>query len=223
MLGWFTGLGIWVKIGIVAGIVGVFALMVWYVHHSIYDSGYRDAEAKYKPQIQKLQQDLTNSQSDLDAAAKVNRTFSEENNRIAGLLRSQSMELDKLEAAKITAQNEARAALARVTANQKRYSAELARLQSIVNGPPMTEGDSEEADSILRSILRDRMSISTGAAEAGGDHAAAPGGGSEGAGGAALHQQIGLAFGTAANQDRFEEGEQSPGGSGGGARLARAR
>lgn len=223
MLTWFTGLGIWIRVGIAAAIVGAFALMIWFVYHSIYESGYRDAEAKYKPQVQKLESDLKVSQADLDTAAQVNRTFSVENQRLAKLSRDQSMKLDELEAAKITAQNSARDALARVAANQKRYSAEIARLTAIVNGPPMTEGDSEEADAILRSILRDRMSVRTGAAEAGRDPAAAASGSGEGGGAAAVYQQGRFAGHTAAYLLGLEESQQGPGGSGSGDRLASAR
>lgn len=208
MLGWFGALGLWVKVAVIASVLAIIAGSIWLVYHSIYERGYRDAEAKYKPQVQKLEGDLKNSQSDLVAAAAVNKTFSEENARLGTLLRDQTLAISKMEAAKIEAQNEARAALARVTANQKRYSAEIARLQSIVNGPPMTEGDCEEADSIMRTILRDRMPINTGA-EADRDRTAGASGDGEGGGGAAVYQQDGRPSAATANQDRFEGGQQA--------------
>lgn len=221
MLALFMGLGLWVRVGIVAAIVGAFALAIWFVYHSIYETGYRAAVAKLQPQIDKLTVDLKNSQADLSTAVAVNKTFATENDRLAGLLRDQSFALDKLRADAITAQNEARAALERVAANQKRYSAELARLKSIVNGPPMTEGDSDEADSILRAILRDRLSVGP-RAEAPGDHPARADRGGEDRSGPAVYQQGGPATSAAANQARFEDGQQGAGGGRGGARLTRA-
>lgn len=223
MLMWaaFKSLGVWIQIAIVVAILAAFAGGIWYIHHSIYQSGYRAAEEKLKPQIQKLEQDLKNVRADLDQAVGINATFQAENKRLADLARQQTMQLDALAAKAIEAQNQARDALARVAANQKRYSAEIARLQAILNGPPMTEGDSEEADSILRSVLRDRLSIDPRAEAPGGGNAA-QGGGGEGRGTAAVHRQGSAAAPAVADQDRPENRQPQSGGSRGSARPARA-
>lgn len=218
----FKGLGIWVRVAIVAAILLTIFGAIYFVYHSIKMTGYREAEDLYKPKIQKLEQDLKNANADLLKAVGINATFKNEIDRLGALVRDQNMSIDKLNADAIEAQNRAREALARVAANQKRYSAEIARLQAIVNGPPITEGECEEADSIMRSILRDRMPNSAGATPPAGKRSA-EGGGSESAGGSTVHEQGRFAGYTAAYILGLEESQQGTGGGSGGARLASAR
>lgn len=169
MLGWFTGLGIWIKVAIFAAILGLIAGAVWYIHHSIYREGYVAAENVYKPQVTKLEIDVRNAQADTAKAVAINVTFKAENDRLDGIVRIQNLAIGKYEADAIEAQNKARAAIAAVIREQAantKNRAEIKRLQDIVNGPPLTEKDCEEADNILRTLLRDGVSVRTGATPA---------------------------------------------------------
>lgn len=167
MLSWFLGLGMWIKVAIVVAILGLIAGVVWYIHHSIWKDGYTAAEKVYEPQITKLTQDVKNAQEDTAKAVAINVTFQAENNRLAGIVKDQAASISKFEADSIEAQNKARAAMAQVLREQAtntRNRAEIKRLQDIVNGPPLTEKDCEEADNILRTLLRDGVSVGAGAA-----------------------------------------------------------
>lgn len=165
MLGWFTGLGLWIRIAIVVGILAVIAAAVWYVHHSIWKDGYRAAEAKLVPQITKLENDLKNARSDLDLALAANAAFKKANVELADKVAAQNVSIAAFEHAALEAQTKARAAIAQVirtNAENTKVRAELKRLQDIINGPPMTEGDCEQADLILRNLLRDSVPVSAG-------------------------------------------------------------
>jgi len=167
MFGWFTGLGIWIKVAIIAALLGLVVGAVWYIHHSIWKDGYVAAEVVYKPQVAKLQQDVKDAQADTAKAVAINVTFKAENDRLAGQVKEQAASISQFEADAITAQNKARAAMAQVIREQAtntRNRAEIKRLQDIVNGPPLTEKDCEEADNILRTLLRDGVSVGAGAA-----------------------------------------------------------
>lgn len=160
MLTWFTGLGLWIKLAIVAAFLALIVGAVWYIHHSIWKSGYDAAEAVLKPQIAKLTTDLKNVSDDRDRVLDINKTFAAENKRLGEVVIGQNVQVQKFEADALAAQNKARAALAQVQreqANNARNRSEIARLEAIVSGPVITEGDCEEADSILRTLLRDRV------------------------------------------------------------------
>lgn len=162
MLSWFTGLGMAVKVGIVLAILALVAGTVWYVHHAIWKDGYNAATVKLQPVIDKLTVDLKNSQADLTTATSVNATFAAENKRLAAIVNDQNLRVQTYEAKAIEAQNKARTAINELQKQQRNnaaWKAELARLQAIVNGPAMKEGDCEEADAILRTLVRDRMPV----------------------------------------------------------------
>lgn len=201
----FKGLGLWVRLAIVAAILAVIAGTVWYVYHSIKMTGYREAEAVYKPKVEKLQKDLENANKDLADAVKINGIFKKTIEDLGNQVRAQNLEVDKLKADALVAQAQARDAVARIAANQKRYSAEIARLQAIVNGPPMTEGECEEADSIMRSILRDRLSNDAGATPTTGSRGA-QGGDDQGAGAATVREPKRSSAGATTHQDRPQNG-----------------
>lgn len=185
MLGWFTGLGWAFKLGIILAIVAVVGGTVWYVHHSIWKDGYAAAELKYKPQLLKAQADLANTMADLQNAIAVNKQFEAELKRLTALTREQQQSIDMFKQTALAAEIKLRKVLLDVAMKEKRYTAEIARLLAIVSGPPMTEGDCEEADSILRTLVRDRLRNDGGAAPAGGSPA--PGGTSGGGGRAPVH------------------------------------
>lgn len=185
MLGWFTGLGWAVKLGIVLAIVAVVGGTVWYVHHSIWKDGYNAAELKYKPQLQKAQADLANTMADLQNAINVNKQFEAELKRLSALTLEQQQSIDMFKQSALAAEIKLRKALLDIAVKEKRYTAEIARLLAIVSGPPMTEGDCEEADSILRTLVRDRLR-DNGAAPLAGD-GAPKSGTSRGGGGAPVH------------------------------------
>jgi len=157
MLGWFTGLGLAVKLAVFAGMLAVIAGAAWAVHHSIWKGGYSAAEVKYKPQLIKAQADLANSQADLQNAINVNLQFQEELKRLAALNQAQQTSIDLFKQDALVAEIRLRKVLLEVAVKEKRYTAEIKRLLDIVSGPTLTEGDCEEADSILRSLIRDRV------------------------------------------------------------------
>ena len=164
MLGWFTGLGAAIKFGIILAILAAVVGGGWYIHHTIWKDGYNAATVKLQPIIDKLSADLKNAMSDLTSAVQVNETFAAENKRLSTIVTSQTAAVQKYEAAAIQAQNKARTALndlQRQYRSNATLKVELARLQAIVDGPPMTEKDCEEADAILRNLVRDRLSVGT--------------------------------------------------------------
>jgi len=160
MLGWFTGLGLWIKLAIIAAFLALIVGAVWYIHHSIWKDGYDAAEAKLKPEIARLSTDLKNVTDDRNRVLDINKAFDAENKRLAGIVAQQNQQVQQFQADALAAQEKARAALAQVLreqANNTRNRSEIKRLEAIVNGPAITEGDCEEADSILRTLLRDRV------------------------------------------------------------------
>jgi hypothetical protein len=149
----FGAMNLWWRIGSVAIVCAVIGGGIWYVHHQIYRSGYEDAEAIYKPKVAKLETDLA-------GAMAANARFVAENDRLAKAVTEQNLAVDGFRADALKAQDDARAAMAKVIreqASNTRNRAEIKRLEAIVNGPPLTEGDCAQADDILRSLIRDRL------------------------------------------------------------------
>lgn len=157
MLGWFTGLGLWIKLAIVAAIFAAVAGAVWYIHHSIWKEGYNAATLKLQPVIDKQAVDLKNALSDVAQAREINKQFEIELRRLQTLTAEQQVSIDKFKADALAAEIKVRRALVEIAAKEKRYTAEIARLVAIAAGPVMTEGAYEEADAILRTLVRDRM------------------------------------------------------------------
>lgn len=168
MLGWFTGLGVWIKVAIFAGIIAIFAGAVWYIHHTIWKEGYNAAVVKLQPIIDKQAIDLKNALADVKQAQEINKQFEIELRRLQALTTEQQVSIDKFKAEALAAEIKVRRALVEIAAKEKRYTAEIARLVAIASGPPITEGAYEEADAILRTLVRDRMRNDGDATPAGG-------------------------------------------------------
>lgn len=168
MLGWFTGLGLWIKLAIVAAIFAAVAGAVWYIHHSIWKEGYTAATLKLQPVIDKQAIDLKNALADVAQAQEINKQFEIELRRLHTLTTEQQVSIDKFKADALAAEIKVRKALVEIAAKEKRYTAEIARLVAIAAGPVMTEGAYEEADAILRTLVRDRMRNDGDTAPAGG-------------------------------------------------------
>lgn len=168
MLGWFTGLGIWIRLAIVAAILAVVAGAVWYIHHSIWKEGYSAATLKLQPVIDKQAMDLKNALADVAQAQEINKQFEAELRRLHALTAEQQVSIDKFKADALAAEIKVRRALVEIAAKEKRYTAEIARLVAIAAGPVMTEGAYEEADAILRALVRDRLRNDGTPAPAGG-------------------------------------------------------
>lgn len=171
MLGWFTGLGIWIKVAIFAGILAIIGGAVWYIHHAIWKEGYTAATLKLQPIIDKAVIDLKNAQADVKQAQEINKQFEIELRRLQALTAEQQVTIDKFKAEALAAEIKVRKALVEIAAKERRYTAEIARLVAIASGPPITEGAYEEADAILRTLVRDRVR-NDGAAETAGGGAA---------------------------------------------------
>lgn len=163
------GLGIWWRVGILAAFVLMIAGAIWYVHHTIYREGYTDAESVYKPKVAKLETDLKNAQDDIAKAVAINEQFKRANDELKKQVQEQALSIQQFQADADAAREAARKAMQQVIREQAantRNRAEIKRLQDIVNGPPMTEGDCAEADNILRTLLRDRGVPNAGATPA---------------------------------------------------------
>jgi hypothetical protein len=76
--------------------------------------------------------------------------------RLRDLYAEQTAEIERLKAERVLAEQRVREALRKVVATERRYTAEIARLRAIAEGPVLTEGAYEEADAILRALVRDR-------------------------------------------------------------------
>jgi len=190
MLTWFGGLGVLIKMAIVAAIVAAVAGAVWYIHHSIWKEGYNAATLKLQPVIDKQSLELQNARADLKQAMEINRQFEAEVRRLTDVTAEQQMSIDKFKADALAAEIKVRRALVEIAAKEKRYTKEIQRLVAIAAGPPITEGAYEEADSILRSLVRDRLfeHAGTNPAPAGGG---SPQGGAGGSGGGSSVRQPG--------------------------------
>ena len=171
MLGWFTGLGIWLKVAIFAGILAIIGGAVWYVHHAIWKEGYNAATLKLQPIIDKQAVDLKNALADVKQAQEINKQFEIELRRLQALTAEQQVSIDKFRSDALAAEIKVRKALVEIAAKERRYTAEIARLVAIASGPPITEGAYEEADAILRTLVRDRMRDDGAPAAAGGSPA----------------------------------------------------
>lgn len=147
------GMNLWWRIGVIALVVAIIGGAAWYIHHAIWKDGYDSAEAIYKPKVAKLETDLA-------SAMAANARFVAENERLQTAVRDQNLQVTKFQADALKAQDDAREAMAKVIreqASNTRNRAEIKRLEAIVNGPPLTEGDCAQADDILRTLMRDRL------------------------------------------------------------------
>jgi CHASE3 domain sensor protein len=97
-------------------------------------------------------------EADRDRALKANVAALAELDRLRALYAEQAQEMERLKSAATAAEARVREALRKVVATEKRYSAEIERLRAIAAGPTMTEGACDEADAILRALVRDRAS-----------------------------------------------------------------
>lgn len=156
MLGW-TALGIWIKVAIVAGILAAIAGGVWFIHHTIWKTGYQAAETKLKPEIVRLEGVNKNLDADLKHALDVNLQFKLKLKDLEAAYELQSLLVEDYKARTLAAEVRVRKALLEIAQKEKRYTAEIARLVAIAGGPALTEGACEEADAILRGLARDRM------------------------------------------------------------------
>lgn len=168
MLGWFTGLGTAIKIGIVLAIFASIGGAIWYIHHAIWKEGYNAATLKLQPIIDKQAVDLKNALADIAQAQEINKQFAVELQRLHTLTVEQQVSIDKFKADALAAEIKVRKVLVEIAAKERRYTAEIARLLAIASGPPITEGAYEEADNILRTLVRDRMRNDGGSAPAAG-------------------------------------------------------
>jgi hypothetical protein len=163
MLGWFSAASLGIKIAILVAIALALAGTAWAVQRAVFHWGYDAAVAEYTPKIQKANFDRDVAISDLKAARKVNDEFAIELGRMQALVDEQKKSIDEYRIAKLNAEIVLRKALVDIAGKEKRYTAEIARLLAIASGPTITEGACEEADAILRSLIRDRLREHAGA------------------------------------------------------------
>lgn len=169
MLAWFTTASLAIKIGIVVGILAAFFGFGWLVYHTLYHWGYDEAKAEDAPIIAKAKNDLANAIKDVETAQRINKEFQVEVERLHGLTVEQQVSIDKFKIEAVAAEIKVRKVLVDIAIKEKRYTAEIQRLLAIAAGPALTEGGYEEADSILRALVRDRMREPAGTTPVGGD------------------------------------------------------
>lgn len=157
MLGWFTAASWAVKIGIVVAILALIGGTVYLIQKAVFHWGYDAAVAEYTPKIAKATADRDIAIKDLIEAKKINDEYATELARLTGLVAEQAKSIDEYRQATIQAEIKLRKALVDVAVKEKRYTAEIARLLAIAAGPTITEGACEEADAILRALMRDRL------------------------------------------------------------------
>jgi len=163
MLGWFSALSLGIRLAIFAAIALAVIGAAWAVQRAVFHWGYDAAVTEYTPKIQKATSDRDLAISDLKAARLVNDEFAVELGRLQGLVTEQQKSIDEYKIAKLNAEITLRKALVDIAGKEKRYTAEIARLLAIASGPTITEGACEEADAILRSLIRDRLREHAGA------------------------------------------------------------
>jgi hypothetical protein len=157
MLGWFTAASTAVKVGIVLAILAAIAGFGWLVYHTLYHWGYDEAVAEFTPKIAKANADRDAAVADLKLAQDVNVQYAEEMKRLDQIVFEQNTAIKAYQEAALQSEIKLRKALVEVAQKEKRYSAEIARLLAIASGPVITEGACEEADAILRALMRDRL------------------------------------------------------------------
>ena len=149
-----------VMVGIIAvaalGAAGTFA---W----TMRSAGYAKAEGEYKPQLEKANADLKLAVARVDER---DRALTEANQKNATLLATinemraafaeAKSELDKIKLQQSAQAAEVKKQLDQFLLREKRQTAEIARLRAIVASPVITEGVLDEADAILRTLIRDR-------------------------------------------------------------------
>jgi len=164
MLAWFKLASIGVKIAIVVGLILAFVGTVYAIQRAIFHWGYDAAVVELTPKITKANADRDIALRDLKEAKAINDEFATELGRLTKLVVEQRKSIEDYKIATLQAEIKLRKALVEVAAKEKRYTAEIARLLAIASGPTITEGACEEADAILRVLIRDRVRESAGTA-----------------------------------------------------------
>lgn len=163
MLTWFSAASLGIRIAIIVGIALAFLGIVYAVQRAVFHWGYDAAVVEYTPKINKANADRDAAIKDLKEAKQINDSFAVELGRLQGLVTDQKTSIDAFKIAKLNAEILLRQTLVNIAGKEKRYTAEIARLLSIASGPTITEGACEEADAILRSLIRDRLREHAGA------------------------------------------------------------
>ncbi len=157
MFAWFGVLSLGVKIAIVAGLVLAFAGTVYAIQRAIFHWGYDAAVVELTPKITKANTERDNALKDLTEATKINAQYVAELTRLDVVVKEQTDSINKYRIAAVEAEIKVRKALVDIAVKEKKYTAEIARLLAIATGPVLTEGACEEADAILRGLMRDRV------------------------------------------------------------------
>lgn len=157
MLGWWTAASTAVKIGIVIGILAAFAGLAYLIQRAVFHWGYDAAVAEYQPKVAKANADRDAAVKDLTTASALNKEYAVELARLDTIVLEQNVAIKAYQEAALQSEIKLRKALVDVAVKEKRYSAEIARLLAIASGPVITEGACEEADAILRALMRDRL------------------------------------------------------------------
>ncbi|MCC6380466.1 MAG: hypothetical protein IT519_16745 [Burkholderiales bacterium] len=137
---------------IVGGVFLAIVAAAWFAIHAIETKGYDRGVAEQSKETAKVAVDRDQWKATA-ATEKTLRLAAEGSVRdLTGALEKANASVDALAAAQHTAEARARAAIAKAASDAKRHSAEVARLKSIIAGPPLTTDTAAEAETILRQL-----------------------------------------------------------------------
>lgn len=143
------------ELPVLIGLGLAFAAVVagaWFAIHAIerkgYDAGVKDEGVKTAAAI--AERDQARREGAQEKALRLAAEASV--GQLTGALEASSARIEELAKATTDAQARTKAALARIDTDAKRHRAEIARLQGIINGPPLTTDTAAEAEAILREL-----------------------------------------------------------------------
>lgn len=157
MLGWWTAASLAIKIGIVVAILAAFAGTAYLIQRAVFHWGYDAAVLELTPKITKAELERDNALKDAAQAVAINKEYQVELGRLDGVVKEQKQSIDDYKLAALNAEIKLRQELVKIVARERRYTTEIARLLAIANSPVITEGACDEADAILRGLMRDRL------------------------------------------------------------------
>lgn len=140
---------------IMVGLGLAFAAVVagaWFGINAIEGRGFDRGVAEQKIETDKAVRERDTARAELAVEKTVRSQAEADRDRLTGALEAANARVDALSLAESEAQARARAALARAAEQARKHGAEVARLKSIIEGPPLNTDTAAEAEDILRRL-----------------------------------------------------------------------